>query len=799
MFLLLAWLAVGAGHAACRWMPWNSEEISVHLRTAVAIAVAPILLGVLVVAVLWLLPGRSHATHLAVIFAAATMAGGAGWITAWRGRLRAGSRPMGGTMVALLLVGYAVVLIADAALLPLVQNDALEYATVGRILFDSRDLASYPAIRPGETASGFYGPWTHPPLYVALIYVANLLQGEASSARLLRFLAPWCLLSAALCVGALGRLLERDRGALAAVITVSVPLLYLGAAAALIDPLAVLGFTLAFAAAVVLAGRGLRGAVAFGVLLGLSLWTHSQAILFPFLTLPLILLHVLPEGRLGWALRRAVALGTVAVAVALAVGAAPYVRNQLLFGSPISDTPAVFALPSLDWAGYFASQRGFSTTAEVVQYGVLKGLFAPEAYSITFWVGLVGVPAAWRSTVALASGSAALRGSHHVIAAGALWCCAIYLFATIVSVCVGVDLMVRNERYLLVMIPCAALLAVGSLGWQADAGDPGRVDGGSSPSRRRLFAVLAGLFGLQLLVLSAYRVGQFEHSKSTSVDGALAGWAPYRAASYLKNTTPPNAVVLSMKPADMYYADRRMLSYLDPRLLHFYQLRDPEVAAAELRRLGVTHLHLPDYMLPPMYNSTLMALAADERHFQLVHDDGGYQVLEMVPVGEAKDVGVSCEVRLADLAWTRDDYVVVGGRKNLLYVELGRRPYVSGTTSTSWNSTPFFLRESLVRLTSAPVEVRSDGDHVLVELAFKGEGYVAVYGEVRDRHGRMIERRLLGDVPLAPTVDLGVLRRALQLPAGATSLAVSVEHRGRSWIEVAQPRLRKRCQKVSER
>lgn len=783
-FLLLAGLAVGAAHAACRWMPWSDDEIAVGLRAAVALAIAPLLLGLSAVAALWALPGASHASHLVAMACLLAMAGVPGWVVAWRGRARASA---GGhsTVACALLIGYAAVLALDGAMLPLVQNDALEYATVGRILFESRDLASYPAIRPQETASGFYGPWTHPPLYVGLIYAANALQGEAESGRLLRFVAPWCLIAAAWCVGALGRLLNRDRGEIASAIMVSVPLLYLGAAAALIDPLALLGFTVAFTGAVVLSGRGLPGAVAFGLLLGLSLWVHSQAILFPFLLLPLMLLHALRAGsQPSWS--RIAASGIVSLAVAAVVGAAPYARNQLLFGSPISDTPVVFALPSLQWAQYFAYQRGFSTSAEIVQYGVLKGLFAPEAYSITFWAALLGIGAAWRASRSLAARSNDPTVAQ-LIGAGSLWCLAIYVLATIASVALGVDLMVRNERYLLVMVPCAALLAVQAFG---------NADGGAAPphARRRNwpFAVLVGVLGAQLIVLAVYRLSQFDRLASLSTEAALAGWAPYRAASYLRERTPPDALVLTMKPADMYYAGRRMLSYLDPRLLRFYAIEDPDAAADELRRLGVTHVHLPDYMLPPVYNSALMTLATDRRHLRLLHDDGGHQVYALLPKPDSERTDAACARSPSPSPWRRDHVLVLGGRKSLLRVPLSSAANELGRETVGWNQTPLFLRESATVMRSPRVRAPHDGEVVTIRLSLSGQGYVAAYVESWDASGHQVERRLIGDRPVHSAGETSIARRVALRP-GTAEYSLAVEFRGRSRITLSTPMIEYAC------
>ena len=47
-----------------------------------------------------------------------------------------------------LLVLWLVLLLINSIFIPLMQNDPLEYATVARLLYETRELGSYPAINP---------------------------------------------------------------------------------------------------------------------------------------------------------------------------------------------------------------------------------------------------------------------------------------------------------------------------------------------------------------------------------------------------------------------------------------------------------------------------------------------------------------------------------------------------------------------------------------------------------------------------------------------------------------------------
>ena len=101
----------------------------------------------------------------------------------------------------------------------------------------------------------------------------------------------------------------------------------------------------------------------------------------------------------------------------------------------------------------------------------------------------------------------------------------------------------------------------------------------------------------------------------------------------------------------MYYAGRRMLSYLDPRLVPFYSAREPAEALATLKALGVTHVHLPDYGLPPLYDSQLHKILRSLNMATLVFQADGYQIYRLEPSGLAE--GEPLDLLSGQVAWTR--------------------------------------------------------------------------------------------------------------------------------------------------
>lgn len=792
LLLLLVSLSSLAGLAVCRPLPWTDEGRLAGLDVILGVSLGPFLAGIAAVLALGFLPGSSHLAHGLAVFAmlGATAALGI------RGRglrwLKISSLPAGVSRLAwLALLAYVAAMVFDSAVVPLIQNDALEYATVGRILYEARTLAAYPAIDPAASASGFFGPWTHPPVYVSLIYLANVLQGQAESALAMRLIGPWCLLAATAVVAVLGGRRSHGAGLVSAVLFISSPMLFLGASSALIDPLPVLGMSIAFAALVGLNLHTRRGAAALGMLLGGALWSHSQAILFPCLLLPMLLW--LSADEAPSTLHRVLRASTqalMALAVAVVVGGAPYLRNVLIFGSPISDNPEVFAFAPLQFADYFRLQRGIADPVEIIQYGVLKGFFAIEAYSLAFWLALAGVPAAARL---LWSGwSRGLGGqslaSKTMAAALAVW--SLYLVATVVSSALGIDLMIRNERYLLVLMPCVSLLA--GMGLQST--------GDSAGWRRWVVLGLLALVPAQLVALLSYRQSQLVGAMVAWDESAqVRRWPPFTVIDYLRSNTKTDSVVFTMKPADMFYAYRRMLSYLDPRTIELYKLADNlPASAAWLGRNAVTHLHLPDYLLPPAYMSSTMAMAADPQWSDLVADAQGYQVyaLRSQP-GRAAIRTVALSIAPA---WDLQTHLVLGGRKTRMRFVVDRRPVGLSNESVNQGFLGVFHRESARVWMSAPIALVAAGQscggdtpELRLEVGYRGRAHAQLLAIFLDTEGRTVERRVVGDRPTLGADRLTNIVRRMRLPAGASSVQLMFEHRGVSHARLELARAEMLC------
>ncbi len=798
--LALLALASAAGATVAARMPWSNAARSLGLDIAVGFGLGPFLSGLLAIGALGFLPGAPHGLHLALVLSGLTLITALAVKRKRHCARRAFPAPQtndGSAQWAftLLIAAWTSALLAGTILTPLTQNDALEYATVGRILFETRALSGSPPITPDANSTGFYHPWTHPPLYVALIYLANLLQGHADSPGLLRMIAPWCALAAMFVVHRLGSRMGRIAGAGATILLISTPLFFLGATGALIDALPILGVALILAVVTgIEATPAVRGALT-GMVLGAALWTHSQAVLLLPLTAVAIALYRGLSNRRSLLLELVATLGT-----SVTIGCWPYLRNMALLGSLVSDNPAVFALPQQAWTEYFPITRGVEHVGAIIQYGVLKGLFALETYSLTFWAMLLGaiqyLAIHGRSDTAGDSGRDPADSSAIIRASLAMVGC--YVAGIIASVLVGLDIMIKNERYILIVLPAVALVFAFALrdrssAFDVAAGIPVRPTMRDGKGRRILIGAFLSVAALQLVGLSGYLLmggalsaGAFD----LAPESRLRNRPDYSAARYLAEATDSSALVLTLKPADMYYSGRKMVSYLDPRLLPFYGENDPGKAAMLLRALGITHVHVPSYHLPSVYNSALQKILRDPRLSTLGFSAAGYQVYALKP-SDLFD-GATTNLTPGPIEWRRSENLILGGRKAFRTVTLDTRALEPGKGSSGGLPLGFLDRDLSITLTSAPIAIEPDGEYG-IDLDVAGHGAVRV--SLIERNGARAPGEIagprvpsrttpIGDFFLSQTQSERSIAYRLRIGAATNEVILVLEHFGHSRLEI---------------
>ena len=665
----------------------------------------------------------------------------------------------------------------------------------------SRDISSYPVLLPERTASGFYGPWTHPPFYVALIYLSSVLQGHAETPGLMRMISPWFALAATGLVLSLGASISRLAGFIAASVFLSAPLFYLGADSSLIDALSVLGFTMMIATIIGLKGSSVVRGGLIGGAVGFGLWTHSQAILL----LPLGMFSILCFH--GWRKWSTVLCECIFLAFSSCLLAMwPYLKNVTIFGSPISDSPAVFALPKLDWAGYFSVMRGLDNWTARVQYGVFKGWFALEAYSFIFWlmgIGFVLFAVRLRNRRWGGLRAGLIKTNDQPVLLVACGVITFYLVGVVVSIILGLDLMIKNERYLLIILSAVAIVAsYGCVGWGQRELD--LLDNKLCPIKsktniihRVFLLLLASVLLLQLLVLNFYRMYAYGlpiSSLGQDFQKTLENRADFLAANYLRKNLPPGSLVLSLRPADMYYAKQKMLSYLDPQLLPFYRQDDPLKGLEDLYSLGVTHIHSSDYSLPPFYNSVLQKIMRNPLMSNLVFSADGHQIYALKPSPLTTEASI--DILPGVLQWTKSTQLIISRQKVLSGLSFEDHIVVENRISQGGLPFSLFHRNWSTILHSEMIPVFSDREYA-IDLVLGGEGLVRFWlrqyndkrEPIRDKFSKSDPGYLIGDVFLRKERRAREFSKRIQMLGSANYVQLEIEHVGTSSLQIQKASL----------
>jgi len=608
-------------------------------------------------------------------------------------------------------------------------------------------------------------------------------------------MAPWAVLVATYLIYAIGRMSGKRTGMLAALLYLTTPILFLGADSGLIDGLPALGLTLVLCTIISSDTSPNRLGILLGLALGAALWTHSQAVLL----IPLSLFAVMVQNGFRKP-RELLAQVAIILVIATAIGFWPYWQNFKRIGALISDNPAVFAMPELDWVEYFRMSRDFDSWPEKIQYGILKGWFAFEAYSMSFWFMSVGVllyvvhlkrTGSWK-TMLLGQGSN--REDAWRPAMIAVLVC--YFGGVVTSTLMGIDLMIKTERYFLIIMPAVALFA----GWG--------IAKISTPERRPKFfrkltavmalPLIAALLIAQLLAIGSYRwktLGLSFRQIGLSLNDKITHWPPYGAISFLRDKISPESLILSLKPSDMYYTNRRMLSFLDTRLLPFYQERDAIAGWEKLRTLGVTHIYIPDYSMPPMYNSILSDIMGRPDLSHLIYSHDGYQIYELTKERiqtENELLGPAFDLSPGIRPWIQEKEFVFGGRKRITRYTATQSLLKPGEFTSLEYHIPLFLRDWSITARSdsisLPVTKAEDKQprEYRLTLELEGHAFAQIYLTHLDIHSNQLVQESLGGIALGQRYPKRLFIKRFFAAPDISSIRVEVEHRGDTKLRISR-------------
>jgi hypothetical protein len=328
--------------------------------------------------------------------------------------------------------------------MPVIENDALEYAAVAKFLANEGSLSHYP-LTVADKTTGLYAPSLHPPVFHLLLvwsqavgYHANDLQSTSLVGQ--RLASVFSFSGTCFLVFVMGRRIGFSEAIFGLLLLFSVPFLTASVIAYGIDAPRIAAFTAA-AAAVALAAEkpsSHRCVVAAGMISATAMWLHSIGFLVPFFGA--ITLLICSKGYDRW--RRT----SLYVFVAFLMGGAWYLRNQFYHGLPLSDQWPASAWPNLSYDADLAARRGLGSVFERFVNGVLRPWKEPALFGSLFWIVAIGMFAMRVFT------------SHMIVRVAMIWLCGFAMIACFSSL-IGSSLVIKNPRYWLTLAPLAAVCA----------------------------------------------------------------------------------------------------------------------------------------------------------------------------------------------------------------------------------------------------------------------------------------------------------------------------------------------------
>ena len=361
-------------------------------RISIGLGVGPLLISVLICVCFLVIPRLQDIVYIIIVFSIFTLSS----VCLNKEFLRKPFVNFSFKKASFILTPFFIFLVLNLVMglfavliFPLYSNDPLEYFKTAQILTQYKDLSVYPIVDV-SVSNGFYGPWTHPPGYVALLTWANLLSdgdshnvGFTGAARLISW---WF----SLCTVLLMLSWNKKIGVIAAFLMCSVPIYFAGVSSSHIDAVRIFPVLLTFIVLQRMVFLNLWESKLYEFILmssiGLFLcfYTHSIGIIVA----PLwgVILMFLAPGFSVKQLVQKIKIGLIVAIFFVALSSLFVYSNYKSTGALITDTPVVWSIDKINHNEYVNAQRKIDTPLKKFINGVMKGLVNLTSYGAIFWL-----------------------------------------------------------------------------------------------------------------------------------------------------------------------------------------------------------------------------------------------------------------------------------------------------------------------------------------------------------------------------------------------------------------------------
>jgi hypothetical protein len=596
--------------ASSRWLR-ETEESRISFACLV-IPIAPLVLAALLAFLYSFgIAGRPPVTiAIVLVLAACALALGRAELAALWKELRAVGRIQrsGSRLFLAFLGGLLACVVLQALTMPLMENDAIEYLAVSRHIFERGTLAAYPLTEANER--GLFMPASHPPAYHMVLVWGYAWFGTANFLPV-RLLSLFVLFGFVLLFSHGLRRSPRASVTIAIALLICTPLFVSMLVGYHIDSLRLLAFLSgALGVARLIDHPGPRSAMVAGLGLAFAAFAHSIGVLaVVFGGLTWLLLG--PKGRFSdW--RTPLIVG----AVVLLVGGWHYIRNMLIFGVPLHDSLPVWEMPELDFATELRYRRDLIVPADRLVFGVFRSFTELPLFGLLFWLMLAVV---WFGRKHWSAAPTSLR-------VAVVWVAG-YFAVALATAAIGSELVIKNARYAMTMVPLAVLIVAPVLAWVL----------GRLRWNNWLVILLILLLPGWMMIQSLWRISHFAARPDIYTLGERAPiyrsnerFPGAEAFRYLEaNLKPGEKTFVFRQPDFTLYGTGNWIDNFDDRLMEFYRLSDADAGVAWLKARGVRYMLLPWYFFPTVSQTIVGEMIGDERRTELVVTARGYSLYRL--------------------------------------------------------------------------------------------------------------------------------------------------------------------------
>lgn len=355
-----------------------------------------------------------------------------------------------------LLVLVAVVLLgvlAVAILVPVVENDAIQYLEVARMLFERHSLESYPFVSP-DPLSGFYATSSHPLGFMGL-YMWTFLHQQLipeNTIFLMRYISPFYIIYTTVAVGIIFIHEKLIYGVVAMALLVGTPIYIMQGAQLGIDPFRMYLLFVAVVWGIEMCRNATpRFSLVVGFVAGLAMCAHSVNLLFVLPLLAVVWFFLAPVS-----LPRAIVLFGIVTLMAFFFGGYRIYANMVQFGVPIYDSLPVYGLANIHREAYVWFGNDLFSLYDKIVLGLLKGLTQVQYFGISYWAFLVVMVSLVFRGKRWCTRSLYFRGFTLLIVT--------FYLIVVLSMFLGMHVFVANFRYLLTVQPFVCAVGAWCLG-----------------------------------------------------------------------------------------------------------------------------------------------------------------------------------------------------------------------------------------------------------------------------------------------------------------------------------------------